>query len=403
MHLRSAQASHVVTTFLLALAMSIPSAPGIATTEDWEAPLPTATWDDTDLSGEPDGEAQVACSSGNNGPDCSFTLRAPLDVGGTSTMMDRLRLTFDTVHFNRPAPLSDFDLIQPVISAETNDDAIIVVTPQQLNLRSQTTGKNIELIFQDYGNTPDDDMNHAFLSVDCTTTTSDSEDCYMQIAVTEDGGEPCPGCSGWPTRPDPRITIAGDGGITLGSKSTDPKQRNNFLEVTTDGTGDGEVILPARSIGSSETSVLTQSFEFCGEGPAASSTVFLKPPNHRAIHSLGLDYSLGSADCDALDLNVEADADGRVFYGPVEAVGLACYITGAPSGGNLTFALRNNQTTISSVACQVASGSSSTWCDVASGTAPTITDGSPITIAVTNGGTTSLVTKDILCTLFVTR
>jgi hypothetical protein len=60
--------------------------------------------------------------------------------------------------------------------------------------------------FRDYGSTDDEDMVHAVITSDCTTTTTGAEDCDLTIGVAEAGAAP-----------ETRLNIDADGGITLGS------------------------------------------------------------------------------------------------------------------------------------------------------------------------------------------
>jgi hypothetical protein len=75
------------------------------------------------------------------------------------------------------------------------------------------------------------------LGANCTDTGDGSEDCDFTLGVQEAGAAA-----------ETRLNIDADGGITLGSAN------NNSLTVTTDSTGDAEVVLPVDSVGAGELS-----------------------------------------------------------------------------------------------------------------------------------------------------
>ncbi len=69
-----------------------------------------------------------------------------------------------------------------------------------LSLRHIASG-DVILGFQDYGDTTDDDMTHAIISSNCTTTSTGAEDCDLTISTTEAGTN------------EQRILLDGDGDI----------------------------------------------------------------------------------------------------------------------------------------------------------------------------------------------
>lgn len=110
------------------------------------------------------------------------------------------------------------------------------------SIRNSATG-NVTLDFRDYADTTDDDMAHAVLTTNCTNTGSAAEDCDFTVGVVEDGAAA-----------DTRLNIDADAGVVIGSATT------NSFTVTTDGTGDAEVVLPAQAVGATE--VLNDTLDF---------------------------------------------------------------------------------------------------------------------------------------------
>lgn len=97
--------------------------------------------------------------------------------------------------------------------------AVILKGDADVQIQNGATG-NVDLSFHDYADTADDDMAHALLRTNCTTATTGAEDCDFSIGVVEAGNAA-----------DTRLLIDADGGLDLGSAST------NDFTVTTDGAG----------------------------------------------------------------------------------------------------------------------------------------------------------------------
>ncbi len=114
--------------------------------------------------------------------------------------------------------------------------------------RNNATG-TVTLAFQDWADTTDDDQDHARIQVNCTDTGSGSEDCDMSLSVVEAGAAP-----------EARLLFDADAGVTIGSAN------NNLVTLTTDSTGNGELVAPDDSIGAAEigddvcTSVIAVSY-----------------------------------------------------------------------------------------------------------------------------------------------
>ncbi len=103
-----------------------------------------------------------------------------------------------------------------------------------LSLRNSATG-SISIDLRDYADTTDDDMAHTSLTTNCTDTSTGAEDCDFTLGIVEAGAAA-----------ETRLNFDADGGITLGSAN------NNSVTLTTDSTGDGEVVLPGSSVSAGE-------------------------------------------------------------------------------------------------------------------------------------------------------
>lgn len=76
------------------------------------------------------------------------------------------------------------------------------------SLRNVASG-SVVLDFRDYGDTTDDDMAHAAIFANCTTTTSGAEDCDLTLQTTEAGATAV------------RMAIDGDGDVTFAPEKPD--------------------------------------------------------------------------------------------------------------------------------------------------------------------------------------
>lgn len=106
--------------------------------------------------------------------------------------------------------------------------------------RNAATG-SVTLDFRDYADTTDDDMAHGLVGVNCTDTSTGAEDCDTIVQIVEAGAAA-----------ETRLNFDADGGITLGSAN------NNLVTLTTDSTGDGELVVPAESISAGEITNLAR-------------------------------------------------------------------------------------------------------------------------------------------------
>jgi hypothetical protein len=184
-----------------------------------------------------------------------------------------------------------------------------------------------------YGATADDDMNHIVIITECTDVSSGAEDCDYKIAQVEAGAAA-----------DVRFFMDADVGIILGSAATDA------ATITTDGTGDDELTVPAQSIDTDETTfVVQEAIEFCGQGQNTADGYF-GPQTSR-----GTELVAGSATCDALDAAAVGDADEIPFTNFQKAYtvnGMYCYVATGGTDDVITFALYDD-TSKTAIDCQI--------------------------------------------------
>jgi len=126
------------------------------------------------ISNETDGEfmftrnegGAVTISCADNNDDC----RLALENGGTNSML---------------------------IGNPTNATTYVEISTEGLNVFIDEVGNtfslqgsdsdSVTLDFRDYGDTTDDDMAHVSLSTNCTTTTTNAEDCDLTVQSVENG------------------------------------------------------------------------------------------------------------------------------------------------------------------------------------------------------------------------
>ena len=322
--------------FLLAVLAPLAGAEPAGAAEVGNGTVPTATWDDTDVAGVEDEDATIVVDCINASPasaaDCDMSLRTRRN-GNFETFLD---LGLSQIFTQDATPI---EVDQRSVSIPGQD--FVVPTPRQLTLRNTVPAQEVELIFQDFADTVTDDMNHAFISVDCTSVAKNAENCDFRVGVTEGGG------TGTPQRPEIRFAIDADAGIVLGTAS------NDSFTVITDGTGDLEAVLPPRSIGSGESMILTESIEFCGNGPPGPTifTRYLGPSlNNGKNHTF--EVSDGTPSCHDQESATEETADRVVFRGNVNAVGMVCSVSPAgPSGSVVSYYLRDDKAYVGGLYC----------------------------------------------------
>lgn len=107
---------------------------------------------------------------------------------------------------------------------DTGDVAVVLSADTDVQIQNGQSG-NVTLDLRDYADTTDDDMAHAIITVNCTTTTSGAEDCDLTIGTVEDG-----------VAAETRFNIDGDGDVIF------PPERING------GNGNGLLVNPQRRI-----------------------------------------------------------------------------------------------------------------------------------------------------------
>lgn len=112
--------------------------------------------------------------------------------------------------------------------------SVSLLADADVQLKNGATG-NVDLSFHDYADSADDDMAHVLLRANCTDATTGAEDCDFTVGVAEAGAAA-----------ETRISVDADGGVEIGSAN------NNSVSLTTDGTGDGEVVLPTGAVSTGE-------------------------------------------------------------------------------------------------------------------------------------------------------
>ena len=203
------------------------------------------------------------------------------------------------------------------VSTAINVDAdaeMTFLSENQFELVNAATG-SVDLVFQDFIDTTDDDMDHAVISANCSATGTGAEDCDLTVAVAEAGAAP-----------EIRFNIDGDGGITVGSAN------NNTINLTTDSTGDAELVVPGESIATGEILNDTITFANISDSSAVDAdTVFTQGdgielelrPSHTTGDTEGLLINIdqvddGAATDDVIALKIEGTSEsgdaGDTFY-----------------------------------------------------------------------------------------
>lgn len=154
----------------------------------------------------------------------------------------------------------------PIVIGSADVTNIRLIADTDYDFTNGATG-NVDVSLRDYADTTDDDMAHTLFRTNCTDTGSGSEDCDFGISVPEAGAAV-----------EERFAIDADGGITIGSSN------NNLVTITTDSTGNGELVVPNESIGAVEILNLTRSIPLplhswvpCADGVWDSSGADTEP------------------------------------------------------------------------------------------------------------------------------
>ena len=201
------------------------------------------------------------------------------------------------------------------------------------SFRSGSTGA-IDVCFRDYGDTTDDDMCHAIITANCTTTSTGAEDCDMTFGVVEAGAAA-----------DVRLTIDADGGIDFGSatntdfsvttatSSMDLEQTTaNTLTVTAATTGTA-IIQGADAAGASNTLLDTTGAGTVGTGSADVTSTTLTTDGlvvgiDTALNTLTLTAAttgtvtiLGADAAGASNLLIDTTGAGDIAFGSADVTG----------------------------------------------------------------------------------
>lgn len=187
------------------------------------------------------------------------------------------------------------------------------------------------------------------------------------------------------------VLPGGAAAMTLGGAST------TALTVTTDSTGDAEVVLPASSVGKAEIGggIYPQGI-FCGDLPN-NSTNYVSPA---AGYASGAEmantasYILAAAGCAAEDSGTEATADEIMYtQTAIKPIGLYCQVTSAGSNG-IAFHVRSATANITpDITCTIATGST----ECTSYTPATTNIAANATVAVSATTTEDLSAQDYWC------
>jgi hypothetical protein len=196
--------------------------------------------------------------------------------------------------------------------------------------------------------------------------------------------------------PEQRILIDGDAGVVLGSAN------NNSLTVTTDGTGDAEVDLPASSIGRTELGGgIISDVIGCGDLPN-NTTNYTSPITgypggifyNAGLTGSDLGYILAGTGCSAEDDTTEGNADEIMFtQTAAKATGLYCRVTGSGANG-VVFNVRSATAALTpALTCTIATGST----ECTSYTPTTTNIAANATVAVSAVATEDLSAQDYWC------
>lgn len=186
------------------------------------------------------------------------------------------------------------------------------------------------------------------------------------------------------------VLPGGAAAMTLGGAST------TAVTITTDGTGNGEVVLPAGSIGTTEVldgTLLAADqafpgrgfFEICGDMATVNNNTVYYGPSQAVNDST----TVGGVVCntDAAGSTTEATADAPVLEATaIYPTGMVCYATDmGATGSPLTYTLRSAEAAITpaisvSIADNILSGATSVSATSA------IASGATVAIALTSTG-----------------
>lgn len=121
-----------------------------------------------------------------------------------------------------------------IVIGSADVTSLTAIVDNDVTIRNGATG-NVTMDFRDYADSSVDDMAHVLMTTNCTDTGDGTEDCDFTIGVVEGG-----------LVAETRFNIDADAGVTVGSSNS------TIVTLSTDGTGDGELVLPASSVSAGE-------------------------------------------------------------------------------------------------------------------------------------------------------
>ena len=187
------------------------------------------------------------------------------------------------------------------------DAEMTLLSENQFEFVNAATG-NVELVFQDFIDTDDDDMDHVVLVANCTATGTGAEDCDFVVQVVEAGAAP-----------ETRFNIDADAGITIGSA-------NNASVAFTAGTATSTYTAPPAAGAGGDIWDITAAFGIAdGTDTMLGMDLNLTGANATGTGNVlaGIDIDLTTADPQvqetALLVN-DADFDVSIEAGDVPAI-----------------------------------------------------------------------------------
>lgn len=170
--------------------------------------------------------------------------------------------------------------------------------------------------------------------------------------------------------------VTGNVAGTIGDATTDS------WTLTTDGTGNAEVVLPENSIGPDEVAAFTDTVIFCGEN-AENGTIYFAPALAPLLGDGSTSYAVGAAGCDALDNADEGTADLPLTDMPaLKVTGMICRSDATMGAGETqVFTLRSAVGDIvPSVTCTI--GEAATSCSTVVSSTTDIAAGATVAVSV---------------------
>ena len=191
----------------------------------------------------------------------------------------------------------------------------------------------------------------------------------------------------------PTYDVKGATAMTIGSGDM------TALTVTTDGTGNGELVLPDSSIGQDEVAGMQMQVILCGE-MGNSAAHYASPSTGYGDAPFFADaatvlYGLGDAGCNAQDNGTEATADEVMYANTAfKVLGMVCTVSSSGSNG-ITINLRSAAADLTpDVTMTIATGNTTG----ATATATTTDIAAGATFALKTLSTEDLSAQDVWCT-----